>query len=160
MLRQCAPMEYVDYTVRRLEKGVLLVSNQEGKNPNVMTISWGFIGFQWSKPVFIVPVRTERFSHPLIAKSGEFVVSIQPPTMDDDANYCGTRSGKDTDKWVERGFVPVQLPGIATPGIEQANLHYACRVIHTASAEPLTSHTFFFGEIVGAYVDAAKNLSL
>ena len=153
MLQECAPMEFVDYTVKRLEKGVLLVSKQEGKNPNVMTISWGFVGFQWSKPMFIVPVRTERFSHPLIEAAGEFVVSIQPPSMDEDAQYCGTRSGRDTDKWVDRGFIPVELPGVQTPGIKQAALHYACRVVHTASAKPRTSHTFFFGEILGVYRD-------
>lgn len=138
-------------TINRMENGIFLVSVDKSGKPNVMTTSWGFMGFQWDKPVFITPVRLERYSHDLIVNSGEFVISVQPESMDDDMLYCGTHSGRDVDKFKERNFVPVAIPDMKTPGIQGSLLHYACKVIHTASAMPHTSHTFFFGEIMAVY---------
>ena len=62
-------------------------------------------------------------------------------------------SGQNIDKWQARGLTPVQIPGFRTPGVAGSLLHYACRVMHKASAEPLSSHTFFFGEIDKVYTD-------
>lgn len=138
-------------TIDRLQKGILLVSVDKLGKPNVMTTSWGFIGFQWGKPVFITPVRLERYSHDLIASSGEFVISVQPESMDDDMMYCGTYSGREVDKFKERNLTAIDIPGMKTPGIQGSLLHYACKVLHTASAMPHTSHTFFFGEITAVY---------
>lgn len=144
--------DFVDLAVRRLERGVLLVSGHEGRT-NAMAMSWGFIGFQWSKPVFIVPVRTTRFTHGLIESSGEFVVCVQPESMDDVMSRAGSCSGRDVDKITDFGLQTFELPEVKVPGIEGSLLTYACRVVHTASAEPLSNHTFFFGEIVGVYAD-------
>lgn len=41
-----------------------------------MTISWGNIGFQWRKPVFIALVRESRYTKEFIDKSNEFTVTI------------------------------------------------------------------------------------
>ena len=76
-------------TINRMENGIFLVSVDKSGKPNVMTTSWGFMGFQWDKPVFITPVRLERYSHDLIVNSGEFVISVQPESMDDDMLYVG-----------------------------------------------------------------------
>jgi flavin reductase (DIM6/NTAB) family NADH-FMN oxidoreductase RutF len=147
------PYAQVQLTIERLKKGIMLVSVDAQGKANIMAASWGFIGFQWGQPVFITPVRPSRYSHSLIEASGEFVISVQPPTMDDDMMFCGGCSGQNIDKWQARGLTPVQIPGFRTPGVAGSLLHYACRVMHKASAEPLSSHTFFFGEIDKVYAD-------
>ncbi|HHW11134.1 MAG TPA: flavin reductase family protein [Firmicutes bacterium] len=150
------PYAYAQLVADRLKKGIMVVSVDQNGKPNVMAASWGFFGYQWSRPVYIVPVQPPRYTHGLIAQSGEFVISVQPESMDDDMLFSGACSGRDVDKFQARGLTPVAMPipGFKTPGISGALLHLACRVIHTAGAKPLSPHTFFFGEIVGAYADA------
>lgn len=150
--KRCRHTDYVDLAVRRLEKGIFLVSADRTKT-NVMAMAWGFIGFQWSKPVFIAPVRTTRFTHGLIEATGEFVVCVQPPSMDDKMMQSGSSSGRDHDKISDLGLKLFTLPEVSVPGIEGSLITYACKVIHKASAEPLSNHTFFFGEILGTYAD-------
>ncbi len=154
MLRELTyPYAEAQTTIDRLKKGILLVSVDAQGKPNVMTTSWGFLGYQWSKPVYITPVQPIRFSHDLIAASGEFVISVQPPALDEAMMFCGAHSGRDTDKWQACGLKPVRLPlpGFRTPGVDGSLLHFACKVVHTASAKPLSPHTFFFGEVLKVY---------
>ena len=145
---------HAQLTIDRLKKGVFLVSIDENEQANVMAMAWGFIGFQWMKPLFIVPVRADRYTNGLIDKSKEFVVSIQPEDMDDDMMYTGSHSGRDVDKFKELELGKVAIPELKTPGIDGCLIHYACKVIHTASAEPHSSHKFFFGEILNVYEKA------
>lgn len=152
MRKRCRHTDYVDLAVKRLEKGVFLVSADRTK-ANVMAMAWGMIGFQWSKPVFVAPVRTTRFTHGLIEEAGEFVVCIQPPSMDGLMMQAGSSSGRDRDKISDLGLQLFTIPEVSVPGIEGSLITYACKVLHTASAEPLSNHTFFFGEILGTYAD-------
>lgn len=148
------PYSQAQLTIDRLKKGIMLVSVDAQDKANIMAASWGFFGYHWGHNVFITPVRPARYSHNLIKASGEFVISVQSPAMDDDMAFCGSCSGRNIDKWQARELTPVAIPGFRTPGVAGALLHYACRVVHTASAEPLSSHTFFFGEIVKVYADS------
>ena len=102
MRKRCRHTDYVDLAVKRLEKGVFLVSADRTK-ANVMAMAWGMIGFQWSKPVFVAPVRTTRFTHGLIEEAGGFVVCIQPPSMDGLMMQAGSSSGRDRDKISDLG---------------------------------------------------------
>lgn len=154
MRKRCHHTDHVDLAIKRLEKGVFLVSKFAGKT-NVMAMAWGSPGFMWSKPVFIAPVRTSRFTHSLIEGSGEFVVCVQPESMDDLMMRSGSCSGRDLDKIKELNLQTFSIPEVSVPGIEGSLLTYACKVIHTASAEPLSSHTLFFGQILAVYADSS-----
>jgi flavin reductase (DIM6/NTAB) family NADH-FMN oxidoreductase RutF len=155
MLKAMAyPFAKAQLTIDRLKSGVFLVSADEAGKPNVMAVSWSFFGFEWYKPIFIVPVRPERFSYNNIKEKGRFVISVQPPSMDEDMQYVGTHSGRNEDKFKNRNLTPIQIPSFDVPGIQGSLLHFACEVIHTADSQPRSSHTLFFGEIVGAYEEA------
>ena len=41
-----------------------------------MTISWGMLGIEWGKPVFITVIREGRFTRELLEQNGEFTVNI------------------------------------------------------------------------------------
>ena len=69
---------------------------------NVMVISWGMIGVMWGKKVFVAPVRDSRYTKEFIDKSGTFTVSVPPMReMLDAVKFCGTKSGREYDKWAE-----------------------------------------------------------
>ena len=85
-------------------KSGVLVTGKADDRVNSMTISWGMVGIEWAKPVFVTFIRESRFTRSLIEKNGEFTVNIP---VDDSAKkiltFCGSKSGRDVDKAKELG---------------------------------------------------------
>ncbi|NLO82495.1 MAG: flavin reductase family protein [Clostridiales bacterium] len=163
MRREVAYNQYLCEVEKQLKSGGLFLTSR-GEKVNTMVIGWGGIVFFWGRPVFLVPVRKSRYTHGLIEKSGEFTVSV-PPKEDLKAalTFCGTKSGRDFDKFKECNLTPVPGEKVNTPVIGECWLHYECKVIcrHDLVPENLDPeidrkfypdyHTFFLGEIVACY---------
>ena len=74
-----------------------LVSCGTVEKPNVLTIGW--TGIVCTRPAMTyISVRQERFSHDIIKKSGEFVINLTTSAMCRTTDFCGVKSGKNTDK--------------------------------------------------------------
>ena len=172
MKRFVDPFEYAPHILRALKKGVLLTA-KEGERLNTMTIGWGHLGIEWNTPTFIAYVRGCRHTKPMLDACEEFTVNI--PLEEVDRNIlkvCGTRSGRDTDKFQELGLTPEEPEVISTPGIRQLPLTLECKVIYRQQQEPacvLDSHiythyqhpcpnieqdyhTVYYGQILSAYI--------
>jgi len=144
------------------EHGLLLTSAGADGRPNVMTIGWGCPGVIWGRPVFVVLVRPSRFTFGNIQATGEFVVAVPDEGMHDACMFCGTKSGRDTDKFADAGLTAAQAGAVAAPLIEQCVRHYECRMIHRndLSDAELTAevrqefypsgdlHRLFYGQIL------------
>ena len=107
-------------------KGAFLVS---GKEPNVMTISWGMAGVLWGKKVLLIPVRESRYTKGFIDETGELTVSVPYGTMADELKYCGTKSGRDVDKFETLGLVKVKGDVVDTYYVGGCDKHYECKVL-------------------------------
>jgi len=156
--------QYLGEVEKQLKSQGLFLTSKGGK-VNTMVIGWGGIVFIWGKPIFMVPVRKSRYTHGLIEKSGEFTVSV-PLNKDlkDALMFCGTKSGRDYDKFKECNLTPIPGKEIDTPAIGECQLHYDCKVICKLEMDPgnLTPeinskhypdyHTFFLGEIAACYI--------
>ena len=172
MKKQVEAFDYADVICKALSKGVLLTT-RSGKRVNTMTIGWGKIGIEWGRPIFIVYVRHSRYTKQLLEESGEFTVNV-PLTVGDQEilGYCGTKSGRDTDKIRDKGLTIVDSDVVSAPGIAQFPLTLECRVIYRqeqdiwqipqsvidkfyppfGQKQTPDMHTAFYGEIVNAYV--------
>ena len=129
--REIAFTDDLSQTLEMMAKhGLLLTSTGAEARPNVMTIGWGCVGTIWARPVFIVLVRPSRFTFGNIEAAGQFVVAVPGDDMNETCLYCGTASGRDADKFAERGLTPVEAETVAAPLIEQCVRHYECTVIH------------------------------
>jgi len=148
--------------------GLLLTSaNKEGK-VNVMTIGWGTIGIIWGMPMFVVLVRPSRFTYGFIEKTGDFTVNVPPRKLSEIVSFCGSVSGKDCDKFKEKGLTPITGKNVKSPIIEECVVHYECTVLHKNDVIParipknVTSeyypqgdyHRIFFGKILSAFADS------
>lgn len=147
--------------------GVFLVSGEQ--KPNVMTIGWGGLNFYWKKPLFVVPVRFSRHTYGLLEQLPEFTVCVPLATgMSKELAFCGTRSGRDIDKFNALDLTPQPGKTIRVPGIAQCDLTYECRVVYQQSIDPAAFsdlairqgayasgdfHTLFYGEITACYVN-------
>ena len=121
----------------------------EGDKPNIITIAWA--GTVNSDPPMVsVSVRTERFSHDLIARSGEFVVNLVDEARCRALDYCGVRSGRDTDKFADMGLTATPALHMQyAPAIAECPAYLACKVERVVE---LGSHDMFIGQVVGVQV--------
>ena len=119
------------------------------ENPNVLTVAW--TGIINSTPAMTyVSVRPERFSHHLIAESGEFCINVTTSDLARAADFCGCRSGKDTDKFAEMKLTPLAASNVSAPIIAQSPVSLECKVVEV---KHLGSHDMFIAEIVAVDVD-------
>ncbi len=142
----------------------LLVDSKEGKR-NIMTIGWASIGVIWSEPVMCVLVRPSRYTHEFMEKAKHFSVNVPVKKLKKELGYCGSHSGRDSDKEAECKFQieKGQIKGVSV--IEQCDLFYECEIIHKNEVQkdhldPLLNekfylrddyHTIYFGKILKAY---------
>ncbi|UCD16641.1 MAG: flavin reductase family protein [Candidatus Zixiibacteriota bacterium] len=127
-----------------------LVSCQaEGFEPNIITISW--IGIVCSKPPTLsISVTPERYSHQIIRKAGEFVVNLTAERNLKAADFCGTKSGRDVNKFEEMGLTAIPSRVISAPLIKECPVNLECQV---KRSEVLGSHEMFVAEIVALHID-------
>lgn len=106
-----------------------LITAGDAEAWNTMTAAWGFFGNMWAKPSFAIVVRDSRYTYEFLERSKGFTVSFFPPSFSKALQFCGSHSGRDTDKESETGLrsVVVELDG---PGelvtFEQANMVFCC----------------------------------
>ena len=122
---------------------VMVSCARRGEKPNIVTLAW--VGTVNSEPPMCsVSVRKERFSHDIIRDSGEFIINLVGEEQLKATDFCGVKSGRDTDKFAACGLTPATVPGFAAPAIGECPLYLACRV---ASVQELGSHDLFLGVI-------------
>lgn len=87
----------------------MLITAGNMDNFNMMTASWGGIGWLWNKPVAFIFVRPERFTYPLVEENEHITLSFfgMDNKMREMYNFCGTKSGRNFDKAKETGLTPV-----------------------------------------------------
>lgn len=158
--------DYLKEMLEQLPKGAFLTV-KDGESLNTMTIGWGTVGFIWQKPIFVVMVRKSRYTYQLLENAKEFTVSI-PINKDlkKELAFCGTKSGREIDKFKEGNLTPEPGKVVNTPIIGECDLHYECKVVYQQSMEPALVaepikklsypkgdyHVMYYGEIVACYV--------
>lgn len=160
-----APNEFNKEMLEQLRKGIFMTT-KKGDKVNTMTIGWGGINVIWYKYVFIAYVRYSRDTYEMLENNDEFTISV-PLTKDlkQELAYCGTKSGRDTNKIKDCNLSVVPGRTTNTPVIGDCDLHYECKVIYRQAMEPsqitqavkdkyYTTHNYhvvYYGEIVDSY---------
>ena len=128
---------------------VMVSCAKEGSKPNIVTVAWA--GTICSDPVMVsISVRKERYSHDIIAESSEFVINLVTEDLAFATDYCGVKSGRDTDKFADMNLTPVDIEGVSAPAIKESPLSLACKV---KEIKELGSHDMFIAQVVGIMVD-------
>lgn len=110
-------------------EGTPLLTAGDRTGHNAMTIGWAQLGTLWSRPVCTVYVRPQRHTFGFINDADCFTVSCLPGDYRQALVYCGTKSGRDTDKLADCGLTVDYADGDA-PYIEQAKLVFVCRKLY------------------------------
>ena len=131
---------------------VVLVSCGTVEKPNVLTVAWTGI-INSDPPKVYISVRPSRLSHKLITDSGEFVINMPSSPLIRRVDYCGVKSGRDTDKFADCALTPSPASTVSAPLIDECPVCIECKV---SDVLHLGSHDMFMADIVG--VDADESL--
>ncbi|HEY9113967.1 MAG TPA: flavin reductase, partial [Bacteroidales bacterium] len=108
----------------------------EKKHFNTMTVSWGYFGIMWNKPIAVVVVRPTRFTFEFMEKYDTFTLSSFNKSYKKDLNILGSKSGRDGDKIAETKLTVVPSTLVAAPTFKEAELIVECRKIYADDFEP------------------------
>jgi len=102
------------------------------------------------KPYMIaISVAPSRFTHGLIVGSGEFVLAWPGEDLARDTLLCGTRSGRDIDKFAATGLTPAKGEFVGAPLVEECIANLECRVTGQLTTG---DHTIFAAEVLAIWV--------
>ena len=153
--------------------GFLTVKDKNGR-VNTMTIGWCNIGYEWARPIFTVLVRQSRYTHELLENAEDFTVSIPLDiNMNKALGFCGSKSGRDFDKFKECNLNLLESKSVKSPVIDNCHMYYECSIVYKHPIdlklldekirnewyqeddnkwyEPGDCHTIYYGEILNCY---------
>lgn len=129
------------------EQVVLVLTRDGGGKVNVITLGWSML-CSHNPPMMAIAVGNNRYSHGSLVENGEFVLAFPGVEMAEAALFCGTHSGRDTDKIAHTGFQIEKGARIDVPILSEAVSNFECRVV---SSLVTGDHTVFVGEVLASH---------
>ncbi len=130
----------------------VMVSCGDMESANIITVAWTGV-LNSEPPLVYVSIRPSRHSYNIIKQTKEFVINIPDEKLVWQVDYCGTKSGKEVDKFKEANLTKETSKNIKAPSIKECPISLECKV---KEIKELGSHHMFIGEVVG--VNANKEI--
>lgn len=157
-------MVIAEEVIRRARRGAFLTV-KAGDELNTMTIGWVSFGFIWQRPIMTVMVRPTRYTFGIMEKAVDFTVTLPLDDMKNELEYCGSRSGREVNKFEECNLKIEKGQKVISPIIDTHGYHYECKIVCRSAMNPAfldkeidaslypqkDYHTIYFGEIVACY---------
>ncbi|MDL2214674.1 DUF4468 domain-containing protein [Dysgonomonas sp. OttesenSCG-928-M03] len=149
----------------KLLSDAMLITSGTADQTNVMAASWGGLGRFWEKPVAFCFLNPTRYSVQTMDKGDTYTLSFYTEAYRDAVQYCGSVSGRNTDKIKGSGLTPIKTPSGAT-SFSEAWLIIECKKLVAQPISPsavvakdLPSdwskngyHKMYIGEILNVWV--------
>lgn len=129
---------------------LVTVADRQG-TPNIFTVAWA--GTVCSDPPMVsISVRPSRYSHQMIEDTGEFVINLTTKKLVYATDYCGVKSGRDTDKFKDMHLSLLPADQVKAPLLKESPVNIECRVSHTLR---LGAHDMYVAEVLAVHADEA-----
>jgi len=133
-----------------MESGpVVLITTNDGKKSNIMTISWTMV-VDFS-PVFAITTGSWNYSFFALQKTKECVIAIPTVDMLDKVVGVGTCSGSDTNKFEKFRLTPLKGKLVKAPLIKECVANIECKVV-----DIVKKHNIIVLEGLAAYQDNSR----
>ena len=139
----------IDKSTTPIVSPAVVISVGEWDNANLITLAW-VARVVSEPPVMSVSIRPSRHSFNLIEKLEEFAINIPNSKLIREMDYCGTRTGKKTNKWEDLNLTKQKGNFISVPLIKEFPINIECKV--TKKFEYGT-HKIYLGEVVAVHVE-------
>ena len=129
---------------------VMVSCKRPGEKPNIITVAWA--GTVCSSPAMVsISVRKERYSYDIIKETGEFVINLTTKDLVHATDFCGVRSGRDVDKFLQTGLTAQKAQKLSVaPIIAESPVNIECRV---TEIKELGCHHMFLADVLGVTVE-------
>lgn len=133
-----------------LEPGpVVLVTTNDGKRSNIMTISWTMV--MDFTPRFAITTGPWNYSYAALRKTRQCVIAIPAADLIDTVIGIGTCSGEDTDKFEKFRLTAVKGKHGDAPLIRECLANIECEIV-----DIVKKHNIVVLDGIAAYVDNAR----
>jgi flavin reductase (DIM6/NTAB) family NADH-FMN oxidoreductase RutF len=157
-------MTVAEDTINNIKRGAFLTV-KSGDQLNTMTIGWATFGVVWSKPIMMVAVRSSRHTFGIIEAAKDFTVTVPAGDMHKEIAFCGSKSGRNMDKFKMCNLETTESRQVVSPVIRTRGRHYECKIVYKSAMDPAylekdydsslypkkDYHTLYFGEIQACY---------
>ena len=131
---------------------VLAVTVDKRDRPNIMGLSW-WTFTSWDPLMIAISVGHKKYSHECLDHHKEFVLCFPSEEQARDSWLCGTKSGRNIDKFQETSFNPLPSKNVKPPTIEGATVAYECKVI---KQHETGDHTLYLSDVAAIHGDPKK----
>lgn len=155
MMEKTEVSQLTDNFFEAIGKEWMIVTSGHTGHYNMMTASWGGVGWLWNKPVAFVFIRPERYTFDFIERTGRMTLSFLGKEEKARAiyNLCGSKSGRDMDKMKDSGLTPIRVGEKGEDvAYAQSRLTLVCRKLY---ADDLKAEAFAEQEINGRWYGKA-----
>ena len=128
-MKKIAPKDIDKNVIKLIGQDWMLVAAGDKEKFNMMTASWGSMGYLWNKPVVMVFVRPQRDTFESTDIKGEFTWSFFGEKYRHALEVCGSVSGRDVNKVQESGLTPY-FTEAGNPAFEEATLVLECKKLY------------------------------
>lgn len=163
--KEIAPERLPGNIYKMLTDNWMLITAGTPESFNMMTASWGGLGRLYEKPVAFCFITPTNYTHDFMAKNEVYTLSFYTEAYREALQYCGSHSGRDTDKVKGSGLSPIDTPE-GGKAFSEAWMIVECRrlIDQSLNTSSLTNEaikaewigkpaqTMFIGEIVRVWV--------
>lgn len=132
------------------------------ETPNIMVTHWGTLGKLWGRDVFLLPIRSNKYSYRIVTQTQSFALNVPARDMRREISLCDTMSGFKYNKFEALGLHPKRARKIEAYVLGECGLIVECKVVAVIPPESISpnipdlfqaprAHTLFAGEIIDCY---------
>lgn len=163
--KQIAPDKIPGNIIKMLSQDWMLITAGNKDQFNMMTASWGGLGVLYGKPTATCFINPTRYTYQLMEKNDTYTLTFYTEAYREALQYCGSNSGKNTDKVKGSGLSPITTPD-GSQAFSEAWLIIECRKLVSQSITPEAIsneevkeqwagkqlHKMYIGEIINVWV--------
>ena len=134
-MKKIDPKELTLNPIKLIGSDWMLVTSGTMDNFNTMTASWGGVGFLWNRAVAFVFIRPQRYTFEFVEKNDMLTLSFFGEEYRKALSFCGSHSGRDTDKIAATGLSPYATES-GNIAFRQASVVLECRKLYKQDMTP------------------------
>lgn len=127
----------------------VMISCGNMSDSNIITVAWTGI-INSDPPMTYISLQRSRYSYEIIKENREFVINVTTKELCKAMDFCGVKSGRDTDKFKKMNLSKEKADKVACPMIAESPVNLECKVV---DIKELGSHVMFMAEIVAVHID-------
>jgi Conserved protein/domain typically associated with flavoprotein oxygenases, DIM6/NTAB family len=124
--KQLSPDKIPGNIIKMLNEDWMIITAGTDEKFNMMTAGWGGIGVLYSKPVAICYINPLNYTYQFMETNSTYTFTFYTEAYREALLYCGSNSGRDTDKVKGSGLTPITTPS-GSKAFSEAWLIIECR---------------------------------